>query len=175
MEKQINGSVIGVTDDGYPIVTEDYGCPRWEAAQKKGCTQECWYCKYADFRKSIQVSIHSSVCRCPENRVDVDSGFRKNETEAAGGAKQVSAGVYSLEGQPLDVVAGGAYAGDGRKIVTVGYWCGNWGCKQHNHTSYQKGIIHRCNGYDHIANCGNCMFCVYEGGLWLCNEPNYKF
>ena len=26
-EKEIRGAVIGVTDDGYPIVTEDYSCP----------------------------------------------------------------------------------------------------------------------------------------------------
>ena len=25
-EKEIRGAVIGVTDDGYPIVTEDYSC-----------------------------------------------------------------------------------------------------------------------------------------------------
>lgn len=79
-EKKIRGAVIGVTDEGYPIVTEDYSCPRW-AGSGRGLSnvRECWYCKYADFRKSTELHMHSSICRCPENRVHTNFGFTKNE------------------------------------------------------------------------------------------------
>lgn len=74
------GSVIGVTDEGYPIVTEDYGCPHFVASSRGlASVRECWYCKYADFRKSTEVHMRSSICRCMENRVDTQFGFLKNE------------------------------------------------------------------------------------------------
>ena len=59
-EKKIRGAVIGVTDDGYPIVTEDYSCPYFTGTSRSmPAVRECWYCRYADFRKStkLQVSI----------------------------------------------------------------------------------------------------------------------
>ena len=31
-EQAACGAVVGVTDEGYPIVTEDYGCPHWVGA-----------------------------------------------------------------------------------------------------------------------------------------------
>ena len=46
--------------------------------------RECWYCKYADFRKSTKVHICSSICRCMENRVDTRFGFMKNEERQGG-------------------------------------------------------------------------------------------
>ena len=79
-EKELHGEIVGVTDDGYPIVTEGYSCPHWVGTGGLSTMRECWYCKYADFRKSTQVSIHSSICRCAENRVDTQFGFTKNET-----------------------------------------------------------------------------------------------
>ena len=29
VEHEPRGTMIGVTDEGYPIVTEDYCCPHW--------------------------------------------------------------------------------------------------------------------------------------------------
>lgn len=79
-EHEVRGAVIGVTDDGYPIVTEDYSCAHWTgASQRLNRVQECWYCRYADFRKSTEIHISSSICRCMENRVDTRFGFTKNE------------------------------------------------------------------------------------------------
>ena len=79
-EKKIRGAVIGVTDDGYPIVTEDYSCPYFTGASRSmPAVRECWYCRYADFRKSTKLHIRSSICRCMENRVDTRFGFMKNE------------------------------------------------------------------------------------------------
>lgn len=79
-EQAACGAVVGVTDEGYPIVTEDYGCAHWVgAAGGRTALRECWYCKYADFRKSTQLHLSCSICRCMENRVDTRLGFVKNE------------------------------------------------------------------------------------------------
>ena len=61
-EKEIRGAVIGVTDDGYPIVTEDYSCPYFTGTSRSmPAVRECWYCRYADFRKSTKLHIRSSI------------------------------------------------------------------------------------------------------------------
>ena len=73
------GTIVGVTDDGYPIITEGYCCNHWAPAKGTGRIKECWYCKYADFRKSTELHIQTSVCRCPDNRVDTRLDFQKNE------------------------------------------------------------------------------------------------
>ena len=79
-EKETRGAVIGGTDDGHLIVTEDHSCPHFTGTSRKmSGVRECWYCKYADFRKSTKVHIRSSICRCMENRVDTKFGFIKNE------------------------------------------------------------------------------------------------
>lgn len=67
------GGVIGITDDGFPIVTEAYVCPYWEAGAQGICQmRECWYCKYADFRKSSRITLQQSICRNPRCRVAVE-------------------------------------------------------------------------------------------------------
>ena len=41
------------TDDGYLIVTETDKCLLWEKTTlscSMGCTNDCFYCKYSDFR-----------------------------------------------------------------------------------------------------------------------------
>lgn len=81
-EKKIRGAVIGVTDDGYPIVTEDYSCPYFTGTSRSmPAVRECWYCRYADFRKSTKLHIRSSICRCMENRVDTRFGFMKMKND----------------------------------------------------------------------------------------------
>ncbi len=86
-ENRTRGAVIGVTDEGYPIVTEDYGCARW-AGSGRGLSvvRECWYCKYADFRKRTDVTFAQSVCRCPENRRTIYPGS-ENECQKGQGGK----------------------------------------------------------------------------------------
>lgn len=75
-----DGAVVGITDDGYMIVTENHCCPHWNRTDGGlSGVKECWYCRYADFRKSTGVHISCSICRCPENRVDTQMDFRKNE------------------------------------------------------------------------------------------------
>ncbi|MEM1485512.1 hypothetical protein V6615_11625 [Oscillospiraceae bacterium PP1C4] len=76
------GGVIGITQDGYPIVTGEYSCPYWEAGT--GGTfemQECWYCKFSDFRKFLQITLDKSVCHCPSCRITSTEVIKaKNET-----------------------------------------------------------------------------------------------
>ena len=90
MEERKNpGSVIGVTDEGQLIVTEDYLCPRWTACgMSANPIKECWYCKYADFRKSTEVPMCVSICRCPENRVTVLESAKNENLEVLGGNKR---------------------------------------------------------------------------------------
>lgn len=79
-EKTIRG-IIGITDDGQPIVTADYQCPHFtEQAARLTGVQECWYCKFADFRKTCDIMLRQSICRCPQNRVSVLSCV-KNEQD----------------------------------------------------------------------------------------------
>lgn len=57
--------IIEFTEEGYPVVAGEYSCLCWEAGS--GGTfemRECWYCKYADFRKTTQM-MQKIICRCP--------------------------------------------------------------------------------------------------------------
>lgn len=86
----------------------------------------------------------------------------------------------ALTDEELEAVSGGLYAGDGRMIVTVGYCCRLYQCKEHdssfgssfgNHAGKRAGgWVCEQMGERHAANCGNCRCCVYERGLWLCND-----
>lgn len=81
-EHKAEAGVIGVTDEGCPIVTEDYCCAHWKgAAEGLSAVHECWYCKYADFRKRVDLTIYRSVCRCPENRAEITRGSGNEDTE----------------------------------------------------------------------------------------------
>lgn len=58
--------VIGITDDGYPIVTSEHTCPYWQTDTMGLCAMpECWYCKFSDFRKSSRMTLQKSICRNP--------------------------------------------------------------------------------------------------------------
>lgn len=68
-EKKVHG-IIGVTEDGYPIVLPDYICPYFEPDEDITCSlKECWYCRFADFRKSNDIMLENSVCRNAGNKV----------------------------------------------------------------------------------------------------------
>lgn len=63
-------SFVGFTDTGQPLVLADGCCEHF--APGKGrllCGQSCWYCRYADFRKTVEATLIHSVCRCPGNQV----------------------------------------------------------------------------------------------------------
>ncbi|MEG1687115.1 MAG: sensor domain-containing diguanylate cyclase [Angelakisella sp.] len=88
MNENVARGVIGITDAGQPIVTADYQCPHFsEQSVRLIGTQECWYCQFADFRKSYEITLHQSICRCPQNRVRVvEDG--KNEQQPSAQVEQ---------------------------------------------------------------------------------------
>lgn len=56
--------VIGVTAVGRSIITSTGCCTHFERQNSVlGCTQECWYCKYADFRENTVQQKQYGVCR----------------------------------------------------------------------------------------------------------------
>ena len=72
--------IVGISDEGNPLVRATYKCGFFTGQPDALCPmQECWYCKYADFRKSETVKIVISICRHPCNRVTVAAG-KQNET-----------------------------------------------------------------------------------------------
>ena len=96
---------------------------------------------------------------------------------------QLNAKTGELSDDELDNVSGGGcYAADGRLVVTVGYWCENFGCKLcggdgttvHGGGGSEPGIV-ICASCGNIGVCcDNCRYCSYEGGAWLCNNAKNK-
>ncbi len=77
-----------------------------------------------------------------------------------------------LSDDELDNVAGGGcYARGGRMVVSALHKCNNFYCKYCGGRGLHGGCCARC---DVIAYCGDCQYCTYEKGLWLCNNPAYK-
>lgn len=67
--------VIGFTDEGCPLVLSEHTCKSWlPGARPTLNIQTCWYCRYADFRKTADVVLAQSVCRCPQNKQHIISG-----------------------------------------------------------------------------------------------------
>lgn len=76
--------IIGITDDGYPIVTGEHACLYWQAGTLGLCTiHECWYCKFADFRKTSRMTLQKSICRNPRCRI-VSDGTKNEGVECNG-------------------------------------------------------------------------------------------
>lgn len=61
--------IIGFSDDGCPIILPDGVCDFFEPLTDISYNlKECWYCKYADFRKTTDVFIEQSLCRNPQKK-----------------------------------------------------------------------------------------------------------
>ena len=46
--------IIGFTDEGYPLVLSEHSCKNWlPGARPTLNIRICWYCRYADFRKTF--------------------------------------------------------------------------------------------------------------------------
>lgn len=73
--------IIGITDGGMPIVLPQHCCEHWSCGGVPMMigSKECWYCRWADFRKSAEVALEQSICRCPENRVVVMRNGRNED------------------------------------------------------------------------------------------------
>lgn len=72
-----------------------------------------------------------------------------------------------------DVSGGGCYKGK-RLVVTTMHSCMEWSCKcgnPSNMTPSELVNLGRCPKCRRGKTCGNCKYCSYEKGLWLCNNP----
>jgi len=89
-----------------------------------------------------------------------------------------------LADEELNGVAGGWCYNDGRPVITIGEQHDCFVCKYCNNENMEKGFsmymghIHECdkNGsiLEVINNCDNCKYCIYEKGLWLCDNPENR-
>ncbi len=65
-----------------------------------------------------------------------------------------------LSDDELDNVAGGGcHTKDGRLVVSALHVCDDFNGKR----GIRKG--------EEYAECNSCIYCTYEKGLWLCNNP----
>lgn len=79
-------AILGFTDWGQPIISAEYHCPYWLPGKAPTLNSKtCWYCRYADFRKTTDAVLFQSVCRCPENRVGIVRGQKNEAPETKGG------------------------------------------------------------------------------------------
>ena len=62
-------TVIGMTGEGLPIIKSTGCCPHFERQKSTlACTQECWYCKNADFREDTALQKHFGICRREQSK-----------------------------------------------------------------------------------------------------------
>ena len=71
----------------------------------------------------------------------------------------------------LDNVAGGGCHNGGKLVVSVMHYCDEWRCKDDGSQCDIDGILVNCNTCRVAAYCFSCKYCIYEKGLWLCNNP----
>lgn len=105
-----------------------------------------------------------------------ENGVELTEDEAAEYFAQLNKS-GELSDEELDNVSGGGcYKKDGRLVVTVWSNCEEFVCKKcgrkntgdHFHIQTQNGVDQRVS---YMQQCMNCKYMSYEGGLWLCNNP----
>ena len=79
-----------------------------------------------------------------------------------------------LNDDELDNVSGGGCYKGKRLVVTTMHSCMEWSCKcgnPSNMTPAELVNLGRCPKCRRGKTCGNCKYCSYEKGLWLCNNP----
>ena len=115
-------------------------------------------------------SVEELMALAKENDIDM------TEESAEAYFNQFHPTSGELSDEELDNVAGGScYAGDGRMVTSLGHICDEFRCKKDD--GYPGGhicFVRRCVRCGEVANCGQCKFCSYEKGLWLCNCPENK-
>lgn len=87
MDKTKN-EIVGFTDTGQPIVLPEHACPNFRAGRDRLLESRiCWYCQWADFRKTTDTALMKSICRCPNNRVTVVHGSENEHLDNGGTTK----------------------------------------------------------------------------------------
>ena len=102
-----------------------------------------------------------------------ENGFEMTEESAKAYFEQLNPKTGELADEELDNVAGGScYASDGRMVISLGYVCRGFSCKKDGgRATGFICIVPYCAECGTTANCGQCKYCSYEKGLWLCNNP----
>ena len=83
----------------------------------------------------------------------------------------------ALSDEELENVTGGGCRKDEHLVVTLGYGCNDlWRCKKHRTTGnvwihYGDDFYWGCGACLAKKKCNYCYYCHYEGGLWLCYNP----
>ena len=84
----------------------------------------------------------------------------------------------ALSDEELENVTGGGCRKNDHLVVTIRDSCPLWKCKNHPWAGATTWVGQPGGGKQRLACpcgreniCGNCHFCHYEGGLWLCYNP----
>ena len=88
--------------------------------------------------------------------------------------KYKTSNIGELSDDELDDVSGGGCYKGKRLVVTTMHSCMEWSCKCGNPSNMTPGELvnlGRCPKCRRGKTCGNCRYCSYEKGLWLCNNP----
>ena len=88
-----------------------------------------------------------------------ENGFELSEEEAKAYYEQINKTGELSDDELNNVAGGGCYTKDGRLVVSALHICDDF--------SGRNGVK-RGGEY---ADCCSCIFCTYEKGLWLCNNP----
>ena len=81
--------IVGFTDEGCPLVLSEHSCKSWlPGARPTLNIRTCWYCRYADFRKTADFVLAQSVCRCPQNRLPIVAGSKNESLQTKGEQEQ---------------------------------------------------------------------------------------
>ena len=101
-----------------------------------------------------------------------ENGMELTEEEGAAYFPQLNKS-GELPDEELDNVAGGGcHKKDGRLIVTVWTSCDEFVCVKCGQKN-RGDHFHIIDGYrtNYMQQCQFCKYMSYEGGLWLCNNP----
>ena len=85
-----------------------------------------------------------------------------------------------LSDEELENVSGGGCRKNGHLVVSLLYSCQEWRCKTDNRERVPRGyrdidtgkVYDWCPVCHSSVNCGTCLYCKYEKGLWLCYNSN---
>lgn len=111
-----------------------------------------------------------------------ESGVEMTAEQAQDIFAQLNQKSGELADDELDNVAGGGcHNGEGYLVVTGGYVCNLWACKQCGSTETKTEISYgetnvcckQCGG---VHNCANCSYCIYKDARLICSNPanNYR-
>lgn len=109
-----------------------------------------------------------------------ENGIELNEEQAAAYYAQLHPVSGEMSDDELENVAGGGCnSGDGRLVVTAGYKCLKFVCKNCGFTGTEydcfpgftpESSLLFCPDCAGLMDCGHCKNCTYENGLLLCNN-----